>query len=171
VPPRVPLLDLPVREGVARVAREYLGDAESALGRLRNARDIEALHDFRVAVRRLRSLLRAYRRWIGRAGGKKVRRRLRDLGQATNAGRDAEVQVAWLEAQRAALARRERSGLNWLLRRLRAVKRDSYRAARGRGCSARSCYCAIAWGRPVTRIPASGPRSARCCASWSGIWT
>jgi len=130
VPPRAPLLDLPVREAVARVARRYLDDAVSGLDRLRDRRDAEALHDFRVAVRRLRSLLRAYRRWIGRAGGKKVRRRLRELGQATNAGRDAEVQVAWLEAQRAALARRERSGLNWLLRRLRSVKRDSYRAAR-----------------------------------------
>lgn len=132
MPPRAPLLDLPVREGVARIARRYLDEAVSGLDRLRDRRDTEALHDFRVAVRRLRSLLRAYRRWMGRAGGKKVRRRLRDLGQATNAGRDAEVQVVWLEVQRAALARRERSGLNWLLRRLRAVKRDSYRAARKR---------------------------------------
>jgi CHAD domain-containing protein/CYTH domain-containing protein len=130
VPPRAPLLDLPVREGVARIARRYLADAVAALDRLRNTRDTEALHDFRVAVRRLRSLLRAYRRWLGRASGKKVRRRFRDLGQATNPGRDAEVQIDWLETQRAALTRRERSGLNWLLRRLRSVKRDSYRAAR-----------------------------------------
>jgi CHAD domain-containing protein/CYTH domain-containing protein len=127
---RGPVLDLPVGEGVARIAWGYLDDAVAALSRLHDARDIEALHDFRVAIRRLRSLLRAYRRGIGHTGGKKARRRLRDLGQATNAGRDAEVQIAWLEAQRGALARRERSGLNWLLRRLRAVKRDSYRAAR-----------------------------------------
>jgi CHAD domain-containing protein/CYTH domain-containing protein len=127
---RVPLLDLPVSQGVGRIAQGYLDDAVAALQRLRNARDVEALHDFRVAVRRLRSLLRAYGQWMGRAGGKKVGRRFRDLGQATNAGRDAEVQLVWLEAQRAALTRRERSGLNWLLRRLRAVKRDSYRAAR-----------------------------------------
>jgi CHAD domain-containing protein/CYTH domain-containing protein len=132
VPALSPLLDLPVREAVARVARQCLDDAAAALLRLRDPKDAEALHDFRVAIRRLRGLLRAYRRWIARAGGKKVRRRLRDLGQVTNAGRDAEVQGVWLEAQRAALARRERSGLNWLLRRLRDEKRKSYLAARKR---------------------------------------
>jgi CYTH domain-containing protein/CHAD domain-containing protein len=98
VPARAPLLDLPVHEGVSRIARAYLGDAATALERLRNPKDAEALHDF--------------------------------LGRATNAGRDAEVQVIWLEGQRPALRRRERSGLNWLLRRLRTEKREGYRAAR-----------------------------------------
>jgi len=127
---RAALLPLTVRAGVDRIARGYLDDAEAGLGRLRDPKDAEALHDFRVAIRRLRSLLRAYRRWVGRAAGKKVRRRLRDLGAATNAGRDAEVQLAWLLQAQIGLARRERTGSAWLARRLRQRKRDGYRSAR-----------------------------------------
>jgi CHAD domain-containing protein/CYTH domain-containing protein len=124
------LLDRSTGDALARTARGYLTDAESALARLANRRDTEALHDFRVAIRRIRSMLRAYGRWIGRAGGKKIRRRLRTLGTATNAGRDAEVQLAWLEGERAGLARGERTGLNWLAKRLRTTRGESYRAAR-----------------------------------------
>ena len=124
------LLDRTTGDAVARTARGYLADAESALARLANRQDTEALHDFRVAIRRVRSVLRAYARWIGRAGGKKIRRRLRTLGTATNAGRDAEVQLEWLEGERAGLARGERTGLNWLAKRLRATRGESYRAAR-----------------------------------------
>jgi CHAD domain-containing protein/CYTH domain-containing protein len=127
---RAVLLPRPTVDAVRRIARGYLADATRALDRLNDRKDGEALHDFRVAIRRLRSLLRAYRRWVGRLGTGKVRGRLRDLGGATNAGRDAEVQIAWLEAQRGTLARGERTGLNWILRRLRAVRRESYAAAR-----------------------------------------
>lgn len=124
------LLDRPTGDAVRRIAQGRLVEANVALERLKDRRDTEALHDFRVAVRRLRSLLRAYRRWLGRVGATKLRRRLRDLGSATNVGRDAEVQLAWLEAQRSALARGERTGLNWLMRGLRATRRESYASAR-----------------------------------------
>ena len=127
---RAVLLPRPTTDAVRRIARGYLGEATRALDRLNDRKDGEALHDFRVAIRRLRSLLNAYRRWVGRAGTAKMRARLRDLGAATNAGRDAEVQIAWLEAQRGSLARGERTGLNWILRRVRTVKRESYTAAR-----------------------------------------
>jgi CHAD domain-containing protein/CYTH domain-containing protein len=124
------LLSLTVRAAGIRIAQGHLRDAEDALRRLRDPKDAEALHDFRVSVRRLRSLLRAYRRWLGGAAGKKVRRRLRRLGEATNAGRDAEVQLAWLAEAHVPLARRERTGSAWLARRLRQRKREAYRAAR-----------------------------------------
>ena len=124
------LLDRPTADAVRRIARGNASEAAAALGRLRNRSDSEALHDFRVAVRRLRSVLRAYRRWLGRAGATKIRRRFQDLGTATNPGRDAEVQLAWLEDQRGALARGERTGLNWLMRGLRTTRRENYAAAR-----------------------------------------
>jgi CHAD domain-containing protein/CYTH domain-containing protein len=130
MPRRERLFDRPTADAARRIARGRMSEASAALDRLKDRRDTEALHDFRVAVRRLRSVLRAYRRWVGRAGTTKVRRRLQDLGGATNAGRDAEVQIAWLEVQRSALARGERTGLNWLLRGLRATRRESYAAAR-----------------------------------------
>jgi CHAD domain-containing protein/CYTH domain-containing protein len=124
------LLDRPTADAVRRIARARMSEAAAALGRLRNRRDSEALHDFRVAIRRLRSVLRAYRRWLGRSAGKKIRKRFQVLARATNPGRDAEVQLAWLEAQRAGLARGERTGLNWLVHRQRALRRENYAQAR-----------------------------------------
>ena len=124
----VELLGQPAPAAVRLIATSYLGAATAALDRL--GRDPQALHDFRVAVRRLRTLLRAYRPWLKRTASKKVLRRLRALGRATNAGRDAEVQIEWLAAQRDGLRRSERTGLNWLLRILRQTKRTSYAAAR-----------------------------------------
>jgi CHAD domain-containing protein len=75
--PKLSFLDLEVCDAVAQVADRQLKHAAKALARLRDPRDRTALHNFRVAIRRLRSLLRAYRPWIGRAGGKKTLRRLR----------------------------------------------------------------------------------------------
>jgi len=124
------LLDLPTSVAAAETARECLDDATAALGRLSDRRDSEALHDFRVGIRRLRSQLRAYRPWLGAAAARKIRRRLRELGAATNPGRDSEIQLAWLELARPSLSRNERSGLNWAIRRLRALRRASYTSAR-----------------------------------------
>lgn len=128
-----PILDQPVRDAVATMVRRHLATGAAALERTKDRRDSEALHDFRVALRRTRSLLRAYRPWLGRAAGKKLRRRLGLLAAATNAGRDAEVQLAWLEGRRDSLRRGERSGLNWLIRRRRAARRDGYDSAKRRG--------------------------------------
>ncbi|HEX9729038.1 MAG TPA: CHAD domain-containing protein [Gemmatimonadales bacterium] len=122
------LLGQRVTAAVRIIATSHLDGATAALARL--GRDPEALHDFRVAVRRLRTLVRAYRPWVKRLATKRVLRGLRALGRATNAGRDAEVQIAWLAAQRDGLRRSERAGLNWLLRILGQIKRTSYAAAR-----------------------------------------
>jgi CHAD domain-containing protein len=126
------LLSLMTRDVVARVACRCLDYAADGLRRLKDPTDTEALHDFRVSVRRLRSLLRAYRPWMGRSASKKLRRRLGDLGRQTNAGRDAEAQIAWLEAHRDSLQRRERAGLNGVLRRLRKMRGKGYRRTLGR---------------------------------------
>jgi len=125
-----PLLDLPASEAAATIVRGHLQSATSALERMKDKRDAEALHDFRVAVRRLRCALRAYRPWLGPAAGRKIRRRLRDLGAITNAGRDAEVQLAWIAAHRDALTRGERSGYNWFAKRRRDARRAGYNDAR-----------------------------------------
>jgi len=124
------LLDQSTVQAVRRIAAGYLKDAASALTRIRDPKDHDALHNFRVAVRHLRSLLRAYRPWLGSVGGRKVRRRLRKLTRLTGAGRDAEVQIEWLELQRRHLDARERNGLDWLIRRLRARRQLVYRTAR-----------------------------------------
>jgi len=124
------LLDLPTQGAVRRVAGNYLDAAARGLRRLDNPDDHKGLHAFRVAIRRLRSQLRAYRPWLGRVAGRKIRRRLRDLTRATNVARDAEVQMIWLSAQREQLARQDLPGFNWLMRRLCGRKKRADQSGR-----------------------------------------
>src|SRR3970282_2155054 len=90
------LLAQPARLVAPRIARQLLRTLERERARLERAGDEEALHGFRVALRRLRSWLRAFQSvFVGRVHGTS-RRALRDLAHATNDVRDAEVLLAWL---------------------------------------------------------------------------
>ncbi len=93
----------------ADIALRHLDSALKARRRLKRNTDPEALHDFRVALRRLRSVLRAYRPWLDGVP-KKLRRRLREIARATSAGRDAEVCLAWLVEQKGVAG----AGRDWL---------------------------------------------------------
>jgi CHAD domain-containing protein len=88
-------LETPAEAACARLARHYLAAAARAARRLDDPSDAEALHDFRVALRRLRSLLRAYDEPLRAVPGK-LRRRLKRVARATTHARDAEVQLEWL---------------------------------------------------------------------------
>jgi len=90
------VLDLSAERGARRLALAFLDDAEAAHQRLERGADDEALHDFRVAIRRLRSTVRAYREALQGSVGGGDRRRLSDLADSTGAARDLEVHVAWL---------------------------------------------------------------------------
>ena len=122
-------LERPVVETVAALVERCLSQAERAVRQVGRPGKPEALHDFRVALRRCRGVLRAYRPWLGKAAGKRVRSELRRLMRQTNRGRDAEVQIAWLEGTRQALRRSERAGLNYLLERLRRRRHAGHAAA------------------------------------------
>ena len=58
--PTTSLLDRPAAEAARLLALRLLDDAASARLRLSHPEDPEALHAFRVAIRRLRSSLRAW---------------------------------------------------------------------------------------------------------------
>ncbi|MCY4374373.1 MAG: CHAD domain-containing protein [Spirochaetaceae bacterium] len=122
-------LERPVVETVAALVDRCLSQAERAVRQVGRPGNPEALHDFRVALRRCRGVLRAYRPWLGKAAGKRVRAELRRLMRQTNRGRDAEVQIVWLEGTREALRRSERAGLNHLLERLRRRRHAGHAAA------------------------------------------
>jgi len=130
------LLQLPRREGVRLLTLQQLGHARSTAPRLDDETDSEALHDFRVALRRLRSILKAWRRELrGRVRGKQ-RKALREVQLATGGGRDAEVALAWLASERDELTPAQLPGLDWLAGRLRerhdeamAHAREGVRAA------------------------------------------
>jgi CHAD domain-containing protein len=123
-PPR--LLSRPPEEGARLLALAFLDQAAAARPRLDDPEDEEALHDFRVALRRLRSCLKAYGDHLDDSVPKKLARRLRRLADATGAGRDAEVQIEWLRGEGRPPAAAHRPGHAWLLARLEKRKRDAY---------------------------------------------
>jgi len=119
------LLDQPVERSARWLALRFLEEAGAAHARLDEADDAEALHDFRVALRRLRSTVRAYRRWLGGSLGPKDRRRLKALAGATGASRDAEVQISWVEERLDRFDRHARPGVESFLSRLREEKAEA----------------------------------------------
>ncbi len=119
------LLDLPTRRAARLVALLQLQRIAETHARLSDPEDLEALHDFRVAIRRLRSWMRAFRPWLEESVPRKLRRRLRDLSAATSVSRDAEVHIAWIAEQRPRLTPRQRTGAAWLQERLASAKLQS----------------------------------------------
>lgn len=90
-------LALSAARGARLIALDRLERAGDEADRLaNNPHSLDALHDLRVALRRVRSWLRAFRPDLEDSVSGKDRHRLRDLVDATNQGRDADVQVEWL---------------------------------------------------------------------------
>lgn len=108
----------PASIGAAAVALRLLDDLVQERERLGNSEDDEALHDFRVALRRLRSWLRAFRPCLEDRLRRRAVRRLSRIADASNASRDAEVQLDWLRTARRATRGNERRALDWLVARL-----------------------------------------------------
>jgi len=120
-------LTRPPEEGARLVALRILEDGTQALARVRVGEAPEALHELRVCLRRLRSTLQAFAGSLERRPTQKALARLRELGARSNAARDAEVQLGWLEARRSQLSRGRRAALGWLMREL-ALRRDQAHA-------------------------------------------
>ena len=123
----VSLLDRPAAEAARLLALRLLDDAAAARLRMNAPGDAEALHDFRVAIRRLRSSLRAWHDVLGNGVSPKTLRRLRRLARATGESRDLEVHLAWVREQVPQLREYQRPGVLWLEERLR---RRQHRAGR-----------------------------------------
>lgn len=116
------VLSLPTSQGARLVALDLLAAVDAARHRLADGRDVEALHDFRVALRRLRSWLRAFDDALGSDLGPQLKRRLSALADATGESRDYQVHVQWLESLRDQLDAREHAGADRLLRELHKRK-------------------------------------------------
>jgi CHAD domain-containing protein len=162
-PPDDPPL-LRIHDAPAAVVRgsceRFLVEAEVAAARLADPADAEALHDLRVALRRLRSQLRAYRPFLPRSTKKGLRQRLRELAAATGDARDVEVQLAWLEAERDAIDPADRGAFEFLVGRL---SRRGERVALGARLAAASALPPIARRlvRRLARDQASPSTTAR----------
>jgi len=117
--PELERLRQPAPQGARRLLLDLLDGAAAARSRLDDPADAEALHDFRVAVRRLRSALRTYAGDVGAAASPRNRRRWRAVAGGTGAGRDAEAQGDWLDAALPTLVPAARPAARTLLARLR----------------------------------------------------
>jgi CHAD domain-containing protein/CYTH domain-containing protein len=121
------LLELPAEEAARLIALGLLDAVRAAEPRLARPDDSEALHDFRVALRRLRTTLRTYRPQLGAAARRGLRRRLGRLADATRQSRDLEVHLAWIRDQLPALTDRQRAGAEWLAGRMERRRRRADR--------------------------------------------
>ncbi|HEY6223950.1 MAG TPA: CHAD domain-containing protein, partial [Gemmatimonadales bacterium] len=112
------LLGRPAAQSVRLIAQGYLETATRALARLDDPADAKALHDFRVALRRLRTTLRAYRPLFEDSLGKKPAKQLGDIAESTNRVSEAEAALEWLRPLTTGLTPGERIGLVWLIDRI-----------------------------------------------------
>lgn len=124
-----PLLSLPVPRAAAIVAAVQLDKTHEAFLRLTHNPDSEALHDFRVGLRQLRSTFSAYPEAFPTLP-KRLRKYMRQLARDTNHARDAEVQLDWLQRNERQITGDARLGLRWLLRQLELRKAEAYRVLR-----------------------------------------
>ncbi|HEX3865881.1 MAG TPA: CHAD domain-containing protein [Gemmatimonadaceae bacterium] len=123
------LTEWSLREPAGRATRvaalELLAKVRENRDRLDDTADAEALHDFRVSVRRLRSWLRAFDSLVSDTLPKKASKRLARIAHATGASRDLEVHLAWVDERKKTLRGEQRRGADWLTDILGQRKTDS----------------------------------------------
>ena len=107
------------------VAMSLLEDLTHERERLAAARDSETLHDFRVSLRRLRSWLRALEPSLEGSLPNACLRRLRRMARESNAGRDAEVFLAWLATTDGQLSARDNKAVTWLIERFQRQEKEA----------------------------------------------
>ncbi len=159
----VATLDLPAAQAARGEARRLVDAARTALARLDDPRDFEALHDGRVALRRLRSWIRAFVLEVDLP--RPLARRLRKLARATSAARDLEVAVERLEALADAGNGRGRAPLAALAREL-ARQRNRGRAPLRRDVARRWAGLDAELARALASSPVSiAPRFGTALAA------
>ena len=107
---------------VRTVGRELLARLREKSENVGVEGDGDALHDFRVAVRRLRSWMRAFDDELAGTVRPKARRRLKRIADATRASRDFEVHIDWLDRFAKSRRGRYQRATEWLVERTRARK-------------------------------------------------
>ncbi len=122
----------PAEAGARLVALRLLDEAREACARLADPDDAEAVHDIRVALRRLRSTLAAYREFLDPDAARAALAEAGRLASDAGAARDAEVELAWLRAEADALRPARRAALEPQIETLDARAR----AARSRASAA-----------------------------------
>lgn len=116
-------LNKPVDRIARLLMRRRLAVAENLVKHLDEP---DAIHQFRVAIRRARSIERAYRPYLSDAVNRKLRDRLKAVVAATGAARDTEVQLERLAEHNIDPKPHQEPGLTWLKARLEQRLEDEY---------------------------------------------
>lgn len=126
------LLDESAARGARIVALALLDDVVHERDGLVAKRTSESLHDFRVALRRLRSWLRLLREPLAASRPRRAIRRLKRIARDSNAGRDAEVLLEWLRAVEPRIKASRRSAVRWMVQRFERQEREAEASLKGR---------------------------------------
>ncbi|MYJ26202.1 MAG: CHAD domain-containing protein [Holophagales bacterium] len=160
------LLRRNAEEAVRLIAPDLVGQAREAAPRCLDPEDGEGLHDFRVAVRRLRSTLGAWKGLLRGAVKKRDRRALAGFQKRTGSGRDAEVALEWLEHQVDELEPEHRPGCEWVEERLRSASLAGSGDSNEMVCADFAAWAGGFESRVADRVPAAaaGPPYAEALA-------
>jgi CHAD domain-containing protein len=110
----------PYRVAAARVVRVRAAELFDAAEGVLDTRDIERVHDMRVASRRLRAVLEIFAPCFPRSEFASVLRDVKQLADALGARRDPDVHIEALESFSKALLPANRPGVARLVEDLRA---------------------------------------------------
>ena len=110
----------PYRQAAARIVRVRAGELFAAAEGVLDTRDIERVHDMRVASRRLRAVLEIFEPCFPRAEFGGVLRDVKQLADALGARRDPDVHIDALRAFARALTPANRPGVARLVAEQRA---------------------------------------------------
>jgi CHAD domain-containing protein len=110
----------PMAEAARRILAFHLGRMARHEGGAREGQDLEALHDMRVATRRMRAALRTFAPHLDQKAYKPFRKALRRTGAALGAVRDLDVFREKTDRYLQTLPEERRSGLDPLLAAWRA---------------------------------------------------
>ena len=109
----------PYRQAAARVVRVRAGELFEAAEGVLDTRDIERVHDMRVASRRLRAVLEIFAPCFPQSEFKGVLRDVKQLADALGERRDPDVHIGALQAFSRTLVPANRPGVARLVEDLR----------------------------------------------------
>lgn len=143
----------PADTAVARALLDNLAQLEAAVDGIRRDLDTEYLHEFRVAVRRTRSLLKLLGDVLPEGVPERAAPELRWLGQVTTPGRDLDVYVAELPELARDLVRP--GDLDEFARHVRAKRTTAYAGLRRTLGSIRFATFRTEWRAALESVIAS----------------
>jgi len=119
--------ELPLREAAALAVGTRADEVWEHEHRAMDTRDIEGVHDMRVATRRLRAAMEIFAPCFPKKRHRKALREVKDLADLLGARRDPDVMIERLRSIEAGLTREDHPGIESLCEALRADQEEANR--------------------------------------------